>query len=108
MLLKLNHHFQLPTFVKPRPHFSLPPPYLFTAPIIKISHLAEKESGVSSVLENALHYVTEKDELSFSVDITMTEPVLFYEKLVEDLGLRPVNAARVPKKRWPVIYCVVF
>lgn len=63
------------------------------------SFLPEKESGVSSVLENALHYVTEKDELSFSVDITMTEPVLFYEKLVEDLGLRPVNAARVPKKR---------
>lgn len=97
MLLKLNQHFQLPTFVKPRPHFYST--YLFTAPIIKISHLAEKESGVSSVLENALHYVTEKDELSFSVDITMTEPVLFYEKLVEDLGLRPVNAARVPKKR---------
>lgn len=60
---------------------------------------AEKESGVVSVLENSLHHVSKKDELSFSIDMVMTEDVNFYQKLVMDLGLRPVNAAQVPGKR---------
>ena len=60
---------------------------------------AEEESGVVSVLENSLHHVSRKEELSFSIDIHMTQPVTFYQKLVMDLGLRPVNAAQVPGKK---------
>jgi hypothetical protein len=51
------------------------------------------------VLENSLHHVAKKDELSFSIDIAMTEPVTFYQKLITDLGLRPVNAGQVPDKK---------
>ena len=52
-----------------------------------------------SVLENSLHHVSKKDELSFSIDIVMTEPVTFYQKLVMDLGLRPVSAGQVSNKK---------
>ena len=51
------------------------------------------------MLENSLHHVSKKDELSFSVDIVMTEPVTFYQKLVTDLGLRPVNAGQITDKK---------
>ena len=52
-----------------------------------------------SVLENSLHHVSKKDELSFSIDIVMSEPLTFYQKLVMDLELRPVNAGPVSDKK---------
>ena len=60
---------------------------------------AEQESGVTSVLENSLHHVSRDNELSFSLDIVMTEPLKFYQKLVSELGLRPVNTTQIHAKR---------
>ena len=51
------------------------------------------------MLENTLHHVSKKDELSFSIDIAMSEKISFYQKLVLELGLRPVSAEQIPGKK---------
>ena len=44
--------------------------------------------------------MTGRNELSFSIDVPMGErPVTFYQKMVEDLQLKPVNATQINGKR---------